>query len=311
LKKNNIYTFLVTGGAGFIGSHIVDELIQRGHKVIVIDDLSTGFQKNINNKSIFFNIDLKDFKKVRSIFENYEIDFIIHQAAKINLNIKLEDPIHDVNSSILNTINLLQCCVDFNIKKFTYASSVAVYGRPQKLPVSEMDLLSPIYSYGIAKKCSEDYIQYFSEEFGINYTILRYANVYGPRQPIFGEVGLIAIYIKNIIEKRPLIIFGDGEHLRDYIFIADAVDCTLLSIFQKDNQIYNVATGIGTSVNKIYKIFNETFESKPVLIKKPERVGELGKFYCDISKLKELIKEKEFVSLDEGVKKTQKYYSDS
>ena len=306
--KNKIYTYLVTGGAGFIGSHIVDELIGRNQEVIVIDNLSTGFEININEKAIFYNVDISRSKDINNIFKKHNIDFVIHQAAKINLNVKLEDPIIDINSSIINTINLLKCCVDYEIKKFIYASSVAVYGRPKKLPVSEKDSLSPIYSYGIVKKCVEDYIKYFNAEYGINYAILRYANVFGPRQPIFGEVGLIAIYTKNIIDQKPLIIFGDGEHLRDYIYIDDAVYFTLLTIFQADNHIYNVATGIGTSVNKIFDIFKDTYGSAILIEKKPERIGELGKFYCDISRMRDLIKKKSFVTIADGIKKTKLFY---
>ena len=311
MGRNKIYTYLVTGGAGFIGSHIVDELIRSGQNVIVVDNLSTGFKKNINKKSVFYDIDLSNSNQLKNIFMNHEIDFVIHQAAKINLNVKLENPILDINSSVINTINLLQCCVDYKIKKFIYASSVAVYGRPKKLPVSEKDSLSPIYSYGIAKKCAEDYIQYFNKEYGLNYVILRYANVYGPRQPIFGEVGLIAIYTKNIIEKKSLIIYGDGEHLRDYIYIDDAVSFTLLTVFQGENEIYNVATGIGTSVNKIFNIFYNVYESKPLIEKKPERVGELGKFYSDISRMRDFVEKKPFISLANGIRKTKNFYNDN
>ena len=200
---SNKSNYLITGGAGFVGSHLVDDLIVQNQNVIIIDDLSTGFEYNINEKAIFYKLSLSKFKKVESIIRKHKIDFVIHQAAKINLNVKLEDPLLDIQSSVLNTINLLKCSVKFKIKKFIYASSVAVYGRTKEIPVDENSKLRPVYSYGIAKKCSEDYIRYYNNEYGLNYTILRYSNIYGPRQPIFGEVGLIAIYVDNIKKISP------------------------------------------------------------------------------------------------------------
>ncbi|HDH00795.1 MAG TPA: NAD-dependent epimerase/dehydratase family protein, partial [Nitrospirae bacterium] len=194
---------LVAGGAGFIGSHIVDKLISHANEVIVIDDLSTGKEKNINPQAKFYNLNISDNDRLQEVFRNHKIDYVIHQVAKINLNVMLEDPATDIKSSVLGTLNLLQCCVDFKIKKIVYASSVAVYGKVKKLPVRETDELAPIYSYGIAKKCSEEYFRYYCENYDINYSILRYANVYGPRQPIYGEVGVIAIYTDKVLKGEP------------------------------------------------------------------------------------------------------------
>ncbi len=300
---------LVTGGAGFIGSHIVDRLLSFGNKVIIVDNLSTGKKENINPKAIFYPIDIADEKTLKCVFEKHKITYVIHQAAKINLNVMLEDPSNDIKSSVLGTLNLLNLCVSSKVKKFVYASSVAVYGKPERLPVSENDQLIPVYSYGIAKKCAEEYIRYYSDYYGLNYTILRYANVYGPRQPIYGEVGVIAIYTDRVTKGEPLVIYGDGAHLRDYVYVDDVVDVTLNALRGHDRGIFNVGCGTGVSVKEVFenfcsssgKILNHKYE--------PERVGELGFFYCDISKLAKAMQWSPKVSIKEGIRRTLSYYS--
>lgn len=302
---------LVVGGAGFIGSHIVDRLLSCDSNVIIIDDLSTGKKENVNSKAVFYNTDITDEDTIKAIFKDHKIDYVIHQAAKINLNVMLEDPVKDIKSSVLGTLNLLNLCVSFKVRKFVYASSVAVYGRPKRLPVSENDELIPVYSYGIAKKCAEEYIRYYSDYYGLNYTILRYANVYGPRQPIYGEVGVIAIYTDRVTKGEPLIIYGDGAHLRDYIYVDDVVDVTLNALGDNDREIFNVGCGTGVSVKEVFenfcsssgKMLNQKYE--------PERVGELGFFYCDISKLTKAMQWSPKVSIKEGICRTLSYYSNS
>lgn len=309
VSKEN--TVLVTGGAGFIGSHIVDRLLSYGNEVVIVDNLSTGKKENINPKAIFYSIDIADEKALKCIFEQHKIASVIHQAAKINLNVLLEDPSNDIKSSVLGTLNLLNLCVSSKIEKFVYASSVAVYGRPRKLPVSETDELIPIYSYGIAKKCAEEYVRYYSEYYGMNYTILRYANVYGPRQPIYGEVGVIAIYTDRAIKGEPLIIYGDGAHLRDYIYIDDVVDVTLKMLKGSDREIFNVGCGVGISVKEVFENFGSSSGKMLNHKYEPERVGELGFFYCDISKLTKTMQWSPTVTIKEGICRTLSYYRDS
>ncbi|MGR3176000.1 MAG: N-acetylneuraminate synthase family protein [Candidatus Scalindua sp.] len=299
---------LVAGGAGFIGSHIVDKLLSLANRVIVIDDLSTGKEENINPQAEFYNLNISDYDRLLEVFRNHKIDYVIHQAAKINLNVLLEDPATDIKSSVLGTLNLLKCCVDFKIKKIIYASSVAVYGRAKKLPVMETDELAPIYSYGIAKKCSEEYIRYYCENYGLNYSILRYANVYGPRQPIYGEVGVIAIYTARMLKGEPLVIFGDGGHLRDYIYIDDVVYTTLKAFKAGDREIFNIGCGEGMTVNTVFNNFNDCFEKKLKPVNQPERVGELGNFYTDSNKAKKILGWKAETRTEEGIKRTIEYY---
>lgn len=299
---------LVTGGAGFIGSHLADRLLLSGSKVIVADDLSTGREENINPNSIFYKVDITDENSLKKIFEKHNIDYVIHQAAKINLNVMLEEPLKDVQNSIMGTLNLLKCCVDFEVKKIIYASSVAVYGRAKRLPAEEMDELVPIYSYGIAKKCTEEYVRYYSDYYGLNYSILRYANVYGPRQPIYGEVGVIAIYTDRVVKGEPLIIYGDGSYQRDCIYIDDVVNVTLRTVSAGDKETFNVGCGVGMSVMEIFEHFCSVSGKTLRYEYKPERIGELGLFYCDISKLCNLIHYSPKVSIREGIYKTLSYY---
>ncbi|MDD5503745.1 MAG: GNAT family N-acetyltransferase [Candidatus Omnitrophica bacterium] len=309
VKGNNIKNFtkacfLVTGGAGFIGSHAVDRLLSLGHDVIVVDNLSTGRLENIDQRVVFYKADISDMGILKKIFGCHKIDYVLHEAAKINLNVKLEDPAADIASSVIGTINLLKSCLDFKVKKIVYASSVAVYGRPKLLPAKESDEPVPVYSYGVAKKCAEEYIRYYSDNFGIDYTILRYANIYGPRQPIFGEVGVIAIFADRIAKGLPLTIFGDGMHLRDYIYIDDAVEATITAFNAGSGQTFNVGCGEGVSVMDVFEAFCQARGKKPVFESRPERVGELGKFYSDTKKITEAFNFRPRVKLKEGISRT-------
>ncbi|MFA5369924.1 MAG: NAD-dependent epimerase/dehydratase family protein [Candidatus Omnitrophota bacterium] len=304
IKNSKRMCFLVAGGAGFIGSHVVDKLLSLGHKVVVIDNLSTGRQENVNPGAVFYRADISDEGVLRDIFQCHYFDYVLHEAAKINLNIKLEDPIKDISGSVLGTINLLKCCVDFKVKKIIYASSVAVYGRPKSLPAKECDECVPVYSYGLAKKCAEEYIRYYSDNYGLDYTILRYANVYGPRQPIFGEVGVIAIFADRIVNDLPLTIFGDGMHSRDYIYVDDAVEASLTAITAGSRETFNVGRGKAISVMDVFEAFCRACGQSPAFENKPERVGELGRFYSDTAKIAKSFNFKPCVALEEGVSRT-------
>lgn len=300
---------LVTGGAGFIGSHLVDKLLAEGHQVIILDDLSTGRAENINPAAVFCQQDICDPEAVRSVFTHHKFDYVIHEAAKINFGAALEDPVADVRTSVLGTLNLLRCCADFGVKKFIYASSVGVYGKPNHVPVAETDPLVPIYSYGIAKKCSEDYVRYFGENHGLNYVILRYSNVYGPRQPIYGEVGVIAIYTDRVTRGEALTIFGDGEHLRDYVYVDDVVGVTLAALSSGDGETINVGCGVGVSVNQLYSQFCAAAGRELPCERKPERVGELGSFVSNPDKASHIMGWKAAVDIRQGIKETLEYYS--
>lgn len=304
VKKN----ILVAGGAGFIGSHIVDKLIASGNNVIVVDNFSTGKRENLNSRALVYELDIRDKENFKNVFLKHKIDYVIHEAAKINLNVMLEDAAEDVGISVLGTINILKCCVKFKVKKLIYASSVAVYGRPKKLPAAETDELVPIYSYGLAKKCAEEYIEYFSEYYGLNYTILRYANVYGPRQPILGSVGLIKIFADRVINGQPLTVYGQGTETRDYIYVDDVAEITLKMLEAGDREIINASCGRGITVNEVFGCFQEAAGTSLKRENKPLRGGEIGHFYSDNTKLVNRFKIAPKHSLKEGIQKTLFYY---
>ena len=274
---------LVTGGCGFIGSHLVDRLVAEGFEVVVLDDLSTGSLDNLNKEAIFYQGDGSDRLFVGKLFEQLEFSYVIHQATKINTNALHEDPTQDLNSSVSSTIFLAENCIEHKVKKLIFASSVAVYGRPKLLPTSETFPASHIYSYGIAKYAAESYIKYFSTYYGLHYQILRYANVYGPRQPIYGEVGVIAIYTDRLIKGEPLIIYGDGEHKRDFIYVSDVVEFTAKSMGFDDSSTFNVGRGVPVTVNQVFAEFQKYDPKHRPALMKPERFGEIGSLYSDIT----------------------------
>jgi UDP-glucose 4-epimerase len=310
VKNRGKCTVLVTGGCGFIGSHVVDRLIEGDYAVVVLDDLSTGILSNLNQEAVFYQGDVSDEYFVSKIFEQHKFDYVIHEATTINTNALHEMPLHDLKSSSNSTIILAENCVQYNVKNFIFASSVAVYGRPESLPASENSLIDPIYSYGIAKYTAESYLKYFYTYYGLNYQILRYANVFGPRQPIYGEVGIIAIYTDRFINGEDLIIFGDGEHQRDYIYVTDIVDFTLKSMQFSAPDTYNIGRGIPVTVNEVFAEFQANNLQHNQATYKPERYGEIGNFYSNIDHaLSTGWRPK--VTLKSGIKETIDYFKKS
>jgi len=307
MNRNKNKTALVTGGCGFIGSHLADRLIQDNYKVIIIDNLSTGALNNLNSSAIFYQGDVSDKSFVAKVFQQHEINIVFHQATTINTNALQENPLHDVDSSVNSTIILANLCLKHNIDKFIFASSVAVYGRSEKLPANEYSKIEPIYSYGISKHTAELYLKYFSNYYGLNYQILRYANVFGPRQPIFGEVGVIAIYTEKLIKEDELVIFGTGENQRDYIYVSDVVDFTVKSISFKNSETFNVGNGKPISVKDVFNVFSKFGIKQKTAVFRPERFGEIGNFYCDVSKAFSTGWTTN-VSLEEGIEKTITYF---
>jgi len=303
-------TVMVTGGCGFIGSHIVDRLINDGYDVVVLDDLSTGTINNLNQSAIFYQGNVSDNLFVEKVFEQHNFDFVIHQATKINTNALNEDPLQDLTSSVNSTIVLAKNCVKNNVNKFIFASSVAVYGRSATIPATEDSTIDPIYSYGIAKYTAELYLKYFATYYNLNYEILRYANVYGPRQPIYGEVGVIAIYTDRLIKGDQLTIFGDGSHQRDYIYVSDVVDFTIQSIMFEESSIYNVGRGIPVTVDEVFAEFHKHDPKKQQAIHKPERFGEIGSIYSDINRALNT-GWKIQINLKEGIANTIDYFTNN
>ena len=301
-------TILVTGGCGFIGSHIVDALISRVDTVIVVDDLSTGTQDNLNPRAVFYQGDIADRDFLRKVFEQHSVSAVIHQAAKINTSVLTEEPLFDVRTSVVGTINLIELCLEYKVARLVFASSVAIYGRPEKLPACENFEPKPIYSYSIAKVCAEKYLYFYAKTHGLAYHCLRYANVFGPRQPIYGEVGVIAIFTQKVLNGQELTIYGNGKYVRDYIYIDDVVAATLRSLEVDGNLVLNVGRGVPATVNELVDIFQSTNNMPLKVVYKPERIGELGNFYCNTSRLKSHLHWHPEVSLQEGISMTIRHY---
>ncbi|MBA2942654.1 NAD-dependent epimerase/dehydratase family protein [Paenibacillus sp. CGMCC 1.16610] len=244
---------LVTGGAGFIGSQIVDDLLQEGHDVHIFDNLTTGRMAYVNAKAVFHHGDLLDGKRLAEVFAASRPEVVIHHAAQIDVQTSLIDPLLDAKINILGTIDLLEQCREHGVRKLTYASSAAVYGTPQYLSVDEAHPVRPLSFYGISKHTPEHYIESFALLYGMDYTILRYANVYGIRQDPKGEGGVVAIFMDKLLDGKQPIIYGDGEQTRDFIYVQDVVSANRAALYKGSRGIYNISCNEQTSVNELLK----------------------------------------------------------
>ncbi|WP_097027917.1 NAD-dependent epimerase/dehydratase family protein [Clostridium peptidivorans] len=299
---------LVTGGAGFIGSHIVDELVKLNHQVSIVDNLSTGSEENLNKNARFYKCDITNKETLRLVFELEKPEIVIHHAAQIDVQTSLKKAAFDAKVNIRGTINVLECCKEVKTRKIIYPSSAAVYGDPKYLPVDEEHPINPISFYGISKHTPEHYIKVYSELYGIKYTIFRYSNVYGERQGAKGEGGVVSIFIDKFLAKEVPSIFGDGEQTRDFIYVKDVAKANLLALDKGDNEILNISTNTQVSVNKLFEIMREIFVVKIVPVYKEVRDGDIEHSYLDNTRAKEIINLKNEYELQEGLEETVKYY---
>lgn len=300
---------LVAGGAGFIGSHLVDALIEQGQQVIVIDNLSTGQERNLNPKAIFYKMDLGD-KKLEGIFQKHPISYVFHFAAQINLRESVKDPIADAQTNILGTLNLLENARKYKVKKVIFSSTGgAIYGEADIIPTPETYLAQPISPYGIAKLTVEHYLHYYRVIHGLEYIVLRYSNVYGPRQNSKAEAGVISIFCTKLIANEQPIINGDGLQTRDYVFVADVVAANLLAWQSYKVGIYNVGTGIETDVNQLFAQIAENFSDIKIEAKHgPAAAGEQKRSCLDNEKIKLELGWEPKVELAEGIKMTAEWF---
>ncbi len=275
---------IVTGGAGFIGSHLVDRLIQEGHTVVVIDNLSTGSRKNLNPKAKFYRIDIRS-KAVEAIFRKERPDALFHYAAQIDVRKSIVDPRNDAEINILGSLNLLESCRKCKVKKIIFASSGgAIYGEANIIPTSETYPVQPISPYGAAKLSVEQYLHYYHEIHGMRFCVLRFANVYGPRQNSKGEGGVVAVFADAMLSGRRPIIYGSGQQTRDFVFVADAVEANILALHAGKTGVFNIGTGKETSVRELFvKIKRNTGFRKNALLA-PARPGDLKRSCLDASK---------------------------
>lgn len=298
---------LVTGGAGFIGSHIVDELIIHGHEVVIIDNMLHGKFENINKKAKFYNIDIRD-EKINDIFELEKFEVIYHLAAQISVSNSVDDPINDASINIIGTLNLLECCRKHRIKKIVYPASAAIFGEPLYLPIDEKHPLNMQCGYGVTKHTIEHYLDVYNKLYGIKYTVLRYSNVYGPRQDSTGEGGVVAIFSEKFLKKESPTIFGDGEQTRDFVYVKDVVKANLVALDSLDNDIFNISSNIEVSVNSLFNIFNTLTQNnlKPIYTK--ERSGDIRNSYMTYDKIASVSIWRPEYSLEKGLEKTLDFY---
>ena len=295
---------LVTGGAGFIASQIADAYILEGHEVHILDNLSTGFEKNINPKAIFINSDITS-QSILSLFKKERFDVVNHHAAQIDVRKSVNDPIFDANTNILGTVNLLQAAVKTGVKKFMFASTGgAVYGEQEYFPADEKHPTNPVSPYGITKLSIEKYLFFYKIEYKLNYTILRYANVYGPRQNPFGEAGVVAIFTNKLLKNENPIINGDGEQTRDYVFVEDVVKANVIALNDNTSDIYNIGTGVETSVNELFAKLNQISGNKASEKHGPAPKGEQARSVITSDKLYKQFNWKPSIKIEEGLKKT-------
>jgi UDP-glucose 4-epimerase len=252
-----VMKILITGGAGFIGSHIADALIEN-NRVVIIDNLSSGRLENLSqlkgNKNFkFINLDIRDKEKIDNLFLDEGFDCVFHLAAQINVRESVKNPREDAEVNLIGLLNILEACVKNKVKKFIFSSSGgAIYGDGVKIPTPETEKESPISPYGIAKLCSEKYLHYYNKQFGLDWTALRYSNVYGPRQNPKGEAGVVSIFINKILSGEQPVINGSGEQTRDYVYVEDVVSANILALKKNLNGIFNVGTGKEIDVNELF-----------------------------------------------------------
>lgn len=300
---------LVTGGAGFIGSHIVDMLIEEGSEVIVVDNLSTGNENNINSEAKFYKIDIQD-PELGSIYRDEKPDYVCHQAAQIDVRRSVSDPIYDANINVLGSLNVFQNSIKYDVKKVIFASSGgAVYGEQETFPAPETHPARPISPYGITKLVAEHYLYYYKKVFNLDYVALRYANVYGPRQDPFGEAGVVSIFIQKMLKGEQTIINGDGEQTRDFVYVKDVARSNILAIKNTMSEnIFNIGTAVETSVNEIFNhirnAINPSIEEKHG----PSKMGEQKRSVIDCSKAKEILHWEPVHLLDDGLESTCDYF---
>jgi UDP-glucose 4-epimerase len=301
-------TILVTGGAGFIGSNVADRFIEEGHQVVIIDNLSTGVESNLNKKAKFYKVDVRS-AVIDKIFEKEKPEVLCHHAAQIDVRKSTSDPIFDAEVNILGSLNLFNACVKHKVKKIIFASTGgAIYGEQDYFPADENHPANPLSPYGVAKLTIEKYLHFYKEVYGIDFVALRYANVYGPRQNPFGEAGVVAIFTERLLEGKKAVINGDGKQTRDFVFVEDVVKSNVLALKYSQSDIFNIGTGIETDINRIFRTLKGKIGSKQKELHGPAKPGEQQRSVLECSKAKRLLKWKPKYDLEEGIAKTVKYY---
>ncbi len=299
---------LITGGAGFIASHVADAYIEEGHDVFIVDNFSTGRKENVNPKATLIEMDIND-NKIPDLLKTERFDILNHHAAQMDVRFSVENPRFDATTNILGSLNLYESAKKYGVKKIIFASTGgAVYGEQDYFPADENHPTRPCSPYGIAKLANEKYLHYYKEVYGMNYTVLRYANVYGPRQNPHGEAGVVAIFIDKMLSGGQPVINGDGKNTRDYVFVSDVVNANLLALRNDVSGIFNIATGIEHDVNYVFKKLKELTGSNCNEVHGELKAGEQRRSVCTYNKFKNEHGWQPETDFDEGMRRTVEYF---
>lgn len=303
---------LVTGGAGFIGSHIVDEYLRLGHQVVILDNLITGRKRNINPAAKFYEADIRDVAAVREIFEREKFDVLNHHAAQMDVRKSVEDPMYDASVNVIGALTLFENCVRTGVKRVLFASSGgAIYGEQDYFPADELHPTRPISPYGITKLTTEHYLYYYKVVYGIDSVSLRYANIYGPRQNPHGEAGVVAIFTTKLLAGQQPIINGDGKQTRDYVFVGDVVRANVLALNCEGSQVLNIGTGVESDVNQLFHHLKKSAGSSAEEKHGEAKKGEQTRSVLSYSKIATQLGWQPTVSLQEGLQQTVEYFRTS
>ncbi|OIO24064.1 hypothetical protein AUJ65_02130 [Candidatus Micrarchaeota archaeon CG1_02_51_15] len=298
---------LVTGGAGFIGSHVVDLLLERGWEVAVVDNLSTGREENLDKRAVFCGGDVCDAVGLDAVFCREKPEVVFHLAAQTNARTSLKVPAEDAVTNLVGSINVLECCRRHGVRKVVYSSSCAVYGVPVGLPVKETHLLAPVFPYGCSKRAVEDYLWVYRELYGLDFVALRYANVYGPRQDGRGEGGVIAVFADRISEGAALELKGDGLQTRDFVFVKEVAEANLLAVERGSGKFLNIGSGKETSVNEVVSLLSRLSGRVPEVRRGPAVKGEVRRMCLGVSLAKEELGWSSRVSVEGGLLETMEW----
>jgi len=300
----------VTGGAGFIGSHIVDAFLAAGHDVLVVDSLWShggGRRENVPDIASFVHMDIRD-EGLHGVFEKFKPELICHHAAQHSVAIGSRDPQYDAQVNVIGMLNVLESAVKCGAKKVIFASSAATYGDVETVPVDEKTPQKPISPYGITKMVTEHYLRFFKAEHGLEYTALRYGNVYGPRQDPNGEAGVIAIFIPKFLARAGVRIDWDGEQTRDYIYVGDVVAANVAALTKGAGEIYVIGAGKETSVNAVHAALTEVTGFDAPITRAPKRPGDARQIFFNPAKAKKELGWSAKVPLLEGMRRTVEFF---
>ncbi|MDA1173383.1 MAG: NAD-dependent epimerase/dehydratase family protein [Chloroflexi bacterium] len=277
---------VVTGGAGFIGSHVVDALIERGNVVGIVDSLVTGNRENLNPRAEFFEVDICDAEALAGVLASFKPQVVDHHAAQISVALSSRDPAADALTNVVGSLQVLEASRAAGVEHLVFASTGgALYGDPEVVPADEATPIAPLSPYGAAKASVETYLRMYHDTYGFSYTALRYANVFGPRQTPEGEAGVVAIFTNRMLKGETPVIFGDGDQQRDFVYVGDVAQANVEAIERRLQGAYNVGTGVASSVNEVTRELTNACGFEGIVEYAEERPGEVRRVTLDAAKL--------------------------